>query len=221
MTEELLTENERANHVRALERELSRVQAHAIKTASELIDVGADIAEKYAQTPEERMSIRRTIGLSLTSSSTDFTRRQEKNAMNDAAIAPLWEIGPFDLPQADMLSLNGRADRRTLSPRIRTLRMQARVMARAAHCPTFMRARLVAWVRFPDGRRRDLHNYMPTLKALVDGLVDAGLLPDDDARHLQGPDMRLDPRHTVKRMGIPMCSIRFTVMPYEENEEDQ
>ena len=62
MTEELLTENERANHVRALERELSRVQAHAIKTASELIDAGADIAEKYAQTPEERMSICRTIG---------------------------------------------------------------------------------------------------------------------------------------------------------------
>ena len=61
MTEELLTENERANHVRALERELSRVQAHAIKTASELIDAGADIAEKYAQTPEERMSIRETI----------------------------------------------------------------------------------------------------------------------------------------------------------------
>ena len=81
--------------------------------------------------------------------------------MTDATIAPMWEIGPFDLPQTDMLSLNGRADRRTLSPRIRTLRMQARVMARAAHCPTFMRARLVAWVRFPDGRRRDLHNYMP------------------------------------------------------------
>ena len=62
MTDELLTENERANHVRALERDLSRVQAHAIKTASELIDAGADIAEKYAQTPEERMSIRRAIG---------------------------------------------------------------------------------------------------------------------------------------------------------------
>ena len=62
MTEALLSEIERANHVRALERELSRVQAHAIKTASELIDVGADIAEKYAQTPEQRMGIRRTIG---------------------------------------------------------------------------------------------------------------------------------------------------------------
>lgn len=62
MTDEALIEIERANYVRALERELSRVQAHAIKTASELIDAGADIAEKYAQTPEQRASIRRTIG---------------------------------------------------------------------------------------------------------------------------------------------------------------
>lgn len=62
MSEELLAEIERANHVRALERELYRVQAHAIKTASALIDVGADIAEKYAQTPEQRLSIRRAIG---------------------------------------------------------------------------------------------------------------------------------------------------------------
>jgi len=62
VTAEELNEIERANHVRALERELSRVQVHAIKTASDLIDVGAAIAEKYAQTPEQRMSIRRTIG---------------------------------------------------------------------------------------------------------------------------------------------------------------
>lgn len=62
MTEGALIEIERANHVRALERELYRVQVHAIKTASALIDVGADIAEKYAQTPEQRVSIRRTIG---------------------------------------------------------------------------------------------------------------------------------------------------------------
>ena len=62
MTAEEFNEIERANHVRALERELSRVQVHAIKTASDLIDVGAAIAEKYAQTPEQRVSIRRTIG---------------------------------------------------------------------------------------------------------------------------------------------------------------
>lgn len=62
MTEDALIKIECANHVHTLERELSRVQAHAIKTASDLIDAGAAIAEKYAQTPEERMSIRRTIG---------------------------------------------------------------------------------------------------------------------------------------------------------------
>lgn len=62
MTAEELNEIERANHVRALKRELSRVQVHAIKTAPDLIDVGAAIAEKYAQTPEQRVSIRRTIG---------------------------------------------------------------------------------------------------------------------------------------------------------------
>ena len=62
MTAEELNEIEHANHVRALKRELSRVQVHAIKTASDLIDVGAAIAEKYAQTPEQRVSIRRTIG---------------------------------------------------------------------------------------------------------------------------------------------------------------
>lgn len=62
MTEDDLIKIECANHVRALERELAQVQAHAIKTASELIDAGADIAEKYAQTPEQRMNIRRTIG---------------------------------------------------------------------------------------------------------------------------------------------------------------
>lgn len=62
MTEDDLIKIECANHVHALERELSRVQAHAIKTASDLIDAGADIVEKYAQTPEQRMGIRRTIG---------------------------------------------------------------------------------------------------------------------------------------------------------------
>lgn len=65
MTEELLTEIERANHVRALERELARVQAHAITTASELIDAGVAIAEMYGQTEEQRAHIRSTIGAAV------------------------------------------------------------------------------------------------------------------------------------------------------------
>ena len=39
--------------------------------------------------------------------------------------------------------------------------------------------------------RTDPANSYPTVKAVVDGFVDAGVLPDDDASHLDGPDMRL------------------------------
>lgn len=36
----------------------------------------------------------------------------------------------------------------------------------------------------PDRRRRDPHNYIPTVKAIIDGLVNAHVWPDDDPRYL-------------------------------------
>ncbi|MEZ2373108.1 hypothetical protein [Arthrobacter sp. RCC_34] len=38
--------------------------------------------------------------------------------------------------------------------------------------------------------RWDPNNLAPTTKAIVDGLVDAGLIPDDSWRELEGPDHR-------------------------------
>lgn len=44
----------------------------------------------------------------------------------------------------------------------------------------------------PGSRRRtDPGNVAPAAKAAVDGLVLAGMLVDDDAAHLDGPDFRL------------------------------
>jgi crossover junction endodeoxyribonuclease RusA len=45
----------------------------------------------------------------------------------------------------------------------------------------------------PDKRRRDLDNAMASMKAAWDGLVDAGLLVDDDSKHLKlaAPEMRV------------------------------
>lgn len=40
-------------------------------------------------------------------------------------------------------------------------------------------------------KRRDPGNWAPSAKAAVDGLVDAGVLPDDDSTHLIGPDPRI------------------------------
>jgi hypothetical protein len=51
-------------------------------------------------------------------------------------------------------------------------------------------ARLIVWYRFPDGRRRETSNLQPTSKAIVDGLVDAGLLLDDRDEFVDGPDNR-------------------------------
>ena len=65
--------------------------------------------------------------------------------------------------------------------------------ARRRRAPRLTLARIEAHVRWCDSRRRDLHNVAPTVKACVDGFVDAGLLPDDDTKHLIGPDFRLGP----------------------------
>lgn len=51
---------------------------------------------------------------------------------------------------------------------------------------------ILAHVRFPTNHRRDVGNLYPTAKALVDGMVDAGLLADDDDTRVIGPDLRRD-----------------------------
>ena len=38
--------------------------------------------------------------------------------------------------------------------------------------------------------RYDALNYAPTVKAIVDGIVDAGLIADDSNRYVTGPDLR-------------------------------
>lgn len=38
---------------------------------------------------------------------------------------------------------------------------------------------------FKDKRRRDQDNFMGSLKAVYDGIVDSGLVPDDDYKHMQ------------------------------------
>lgn len=50
--------------------------------------------------------------------------------------------------------------------------------------------RVIVWIHRPHRGRWDPGNYAPTAKALVDGLVDAGLLVDDDVTRVIGPDCR-------------------------------
>jgi hypothetical protein len=49
---------------------------------------------------------------------------------------------------------------------------------------------ITAHIWKPRRGRYDPNNLWPTVKAVVDGFVDAGLLADDDHTHVIGPDMR-------------------------------
>jgi hypothetical protein len=64
-------------------------------------------------------------------------------------------------------------------------------LAAAKPGPLFQRAHVLGILHPPTGGRRDPANWYPTFKAAVDGIVDAGLLEDDDHTRLLGPDMRL------------------------------
>ena len=56
--------------------------------------------------------------------------------------------------------------------------------------PYYQRAHIVVSYRFPNNRRREVSNLQPTSKALVDGLVDCAVIPDDSDQYVVGPDNR-------------------------------
>lgn len=113
---------------------------------------------------------------------------------------PAWEAH-IVLAAADVLNSNQRLSPYARASRVRAIKTVAEQTARFTRAPHLERARLDVEISFPDRKRRDTHNYMPTVKALVDGLVKAGVLPDDDWRHLTGPHLEHAPDLAPKRMG--------------------
>lgn len=123
---------------------------------------------------------------------------------------PVWEA-VIRLAASDVLNLNDRNHWSKAASKRRTIRQLAEQTARFSRAPRLERARLVVEIAFPDRRRRDPHNFMATVKPIVDGLVDAGVLPDDDAKHLLGPDLRRHPAVAGKRMGSPIYEFHLAL----------
>lgn len=61
-------------------------------------------------------------------------------------------------------------------------------LAKSKKLPGAQRLTVTLHYRPKERRRRDAHNLYPTVKALVDGLVDAGVVPDDDTTHVSTPE---------------------------------
>lgn len=100
------------------------------------------------------------------------------------------------------LNANQRTDLRRQTPDRRAWRDAGRVYAMQAKLPKLLRAHILAELRFADARHRDVHNLYPTIKALVDGLIDYGLLPDDSHQYLVGPDLRYGERIAKRQGGV-------------------
>lgn len=93
-----------------------------------------------------------------------------------------------DVPKSEWISANSRFGWRERARRVRALRARAFWLARAARLtPADGRALVVAGVQARVNRRSDPANASATTKPLVDGLVDAGVFPDDDHTHVVGP----------------------------------
>lgn len=95
----------------------------------------------------------------------------------------------LELPMlANWINLNQKEHWAPRNKRAQAWRHGAHMIARQNRLPKgLQRAQVDAYVWKSSRRRYDPHNLMPTLKPVVDGLVDYGLVADDDVEHLVGP----------------------------------
>lgn len=90
-------------------------------------------------------------------------------------------------------------------------REAAELHARNAHIPRLERARITAVVHRADRRRDcDSHNRYPTVKAAVDGIVDAGVLEDDCDRFLVSLTIRAGDRVDKQRFPLGLLGLLIT-----------
>lgn len=95
--------------------------------------------------------------------------------------------GPF-------LNLNDRMHWAPQARLIETWRFWAKIVGRSYGSPKLLRrgpSIVTVELPVPDKRRRDPHNYIATVKPIIDGLVDAGLWPDDTPEWVSVAEPRL------------------------------
>lgn len=96
---------------------------------------------------------------------------------------------PFPRPP---LRPNQRVHPHARADLTRLVRHAATQCAKAAHIPPQPRSAVTAAWFPPDRRRRDVSSLHMLSKAAIDGLVDAGLWPDDDPTHV------VEDRHRIE-----------------------
>jgi len=95
----------------------------------------------------------------------------------------------LELPKlANWINLNQKEHWAPRNKRTQAWRHGAHILARQAMLPKGLQlVRVDVYVWKSSRRRYDPHNLMPTLKPVIDGLVDYGLIVDDSSEYLAGP----------------------------------
>jgi crossover junction endodeoxyribonuclease RusA len=96
----------------------------------------------------------------------------------------------LEIPKAQWHTSNDRGHWRKFSDRKRWIRKASRLAA--GDLPKFDQAHVCALVGYPRAGRADPSNASPVVKAMLDGLTDAGVWTDDDSEHVVAVEYRRD-----------------------------
>lgn len=108
------------------------------------------------------------------------------------------------------ISANDRTHHNVRAHQVHEWRHATLALARYHRLPKALPAAHIVATVHHTAARYDAANLAPTAKACVDGLVDYGLVADDDNTHVTGPDMRPGPRYK-KRVYGPVGELVLTI----------
>ena len=115
------------------------------------------------------------------------------------------------LPTSELMNLNAERTMhyQTRSRRVGAIRAATKSLAADAE-PMTGPVAIEARFQWADARARDTSNWFPTVKAMVDGLVDAGVLARDDDRMVRhtGIGVDLPPQPGLKGYAQIVLTVR-------------
>lgn len=114
----------------------------------------------------------------------------------------------FLIDDRSWLSANRRYHWADRAKRVRALRRLGYATARSLGIPELGTTVVVSHIGYPRAGRADPSNAAPSVKALIDGICDAGVWPDDDSEHVIDGGYRRGP-HTGQR-GIHQITLTLT-----------
>ena len=107
-----------------------------------------------------------------------------------------------------LLNLNDRGHWATRYRRSQDLKKAACVMALKAKVPRLGRVSVVAEYQPPDRRHRDADNPVASVKAAIDGIVAAGVLPSDESpRYVESVTCRIGQPYPKGRLVLYVTEV--------------